>query len=245
MKYYIAIDDTDNLESIGTGEIAENLSKKLESLNFGKATPVSRHQLYFHDAIAYTSHNSSMCFELLDSSKSLKELIKICSDYLEKNCAVGSDPGLCIVEEDINEKNKIIKFGKRAKVEILNKEESYQLAENLNIHLSEHGGDGSGIIGALAGVGLRMDGNDGRYKGKIKISKNQDNMLVKDILQNPKIQEVRDEKGYLLGGDEEVFITERVKTVRLNNKSVLLVEKVIINEREYWKNIEKKYLKRY
>jgi hypothetical protein len=70
-------------------------------------------------------------------------------------------------------------------------------------------------------------------------------MLVKDILQNSKIQEVRDEEGYILGDYEEVFITERVKTVRLNNKSVLLVEKIFINEVEYWKNIDKKYLKRY
>src|SRR6056297_653786 len=245
MKYYIGIDDTDNLESIGTGEIAENLSKELENLNFGEPTPVSRHQLYFHDAIAYTSHNSSMCFELMDCSKNIDDLISICSQYLELNCAEGSDPGLCIVKEDLYDKNKIIAFGKRAKVEIITKEETYILAERLHIHLSEHGGDGIGVIGALAGVGLRIDGNVGRYKGKIKISKNQDNMLVRDILQNPKIQEVRDENGYLLGDNEEVFITERVKTVRLNNKSVLLVEKVIINDKEYWKNIDKKYLKRY
>ena len=46
--------------------------------------------------------------------------------------------------------------------------DAYLLAEQFpELSLSEHGGTGDGVIGALAGVGLRLSGSDGRIKGKI------------------------------------------------------------------------------
>lgn len=70
MNYVICIDDTDNLESKGTGSIAEELKGILED-EFGARTSfVSRHQLLLHQNIAYTSHNSSMAFRCeLEESK--------------------------------------------------------------------------------------------------------------------------------------------------------------------------------
>ncbi|SHI35040.1 hypothetical protein SAMN02745751_00097 [Dethiosulfatibacter aminovorans DSM 17477] len=243
--YYIAIDDTDNLTSIGTGEVAENLGNLLNKFGFGTPTPVTRHQLFFNDAIAYTSHNSAMCFELKGCEKDQKELICICSSYLKDNCAKGSDPGLCIVEKNFSDRDELINFGRDAKCRVLTKEDAYSLAQKKNIHLSEHGGLGIGIIGALAGVGLRMSGNDGRYKGQFKVAVNQDNMLVKDLLSHERIDSIQDKNGYALGENEEVFVTEKVKTVRLRNQSVLLVEKVNNEKGFVWKNIDKKSLKEY
>lgn len=245
MDYYIAIDDTDNLTSIGTGEVAENLGNLLNKFGFGTPTPVTRHQLFFNDAIAYTSHNSAMCFELEGCGKDQKELINICSSYLKNNCAEGSDPGLCIVEKDFTDRDELISFGNAAKCKVLTKEDAYGLAQKKNIHLSEHGGLGIGVIGALAGIGLRMSGSDGRYKGQIRVAKNQDNMLVRDILVNDRIDIIQDKNGYTLAADEEIFVTERVKTVRLRGQSVLLVEKVEHDNGYVWKNIDKKMLKKY
>ena len=62
-KILICIDDTDDLESIGTGELLENMCRELEREGFGTGGFVTRHQLYICDEIAYTSHNSSMCCE--------------------------------------------------------------------------------------------------------------------------------------------------------------------------------------
>jgi hypothetical protein len=245
MDYFISIDDTDNLTSIGTGEVAENLGTLLSKFGFGIPTPVTRHQLFFNDAIAYTSHNSAMCFELKGCDKDHKELVCICSSYLKNNCADGSDPGLCIVEKTFGDREELICFGQDAKCKVLTKDQAYTLAKRKNIHLSEHGGLGIGVIGALAGVGLRMNGNDGRYKGQIRISKNQDNMLVKDLIVNDRIDSIQDKNGYILSESEEVFVTERVKTVRLNGQSVLLVEKENHKMGTVWKNITKDKLKEY
>ena len=61
-----------------------------------------------------------------------------------------------------------IDFGYRAKQVVLTKSNAYKLAKKLDIHLSEHGGSGQGVIGALAGVALRLTANDGRFWRKIK-----------------------------------------------------------------------------
>lgn len=58
MQMLVSIDDTDNLESRGTGEIASLLAKLLEEREWGKAQVITRHQLLVHPDIPYTSHNS-------------------------------------------------------------------------------------------------------------------------------------------------------------------------------------------
>lgn len=246
MNYYICIDDTDTLTSIGTGEIAENMALSLEKMNYGRTNKITRHQLLFHPDIPYTSHNSSMCFELLDSETELENIIGFCSQYLESNSAEGSDPGLCIVNANsLHDKSTLIDFGYRAKKEILTKELAYSVAQKLEIHLSEHGGTGQGIIGALAGTGLRMEGNDGRYKGKVFFGENCDNMIVRDILSHPAIDKVMSIDGYELKEDEVVFIADRIKTIRKNSNSVLLVEKLYKVDDWYWKDLGKEQLKKY
>ena len=61
MNIFICIDDTDNLESIGTGEVLEELMAALDAQQLAQCSFVTRHQLFIHPDIAYTSHNSSMC----------------------------------------------------------------------------------------------------------------------------------------------------------------------------------------
>ena len=166
-KILISIDDTDDLESIGTGELLENMCRELEREGFGTGGFVTRHQLYICDEIAYTSHNSSMCCEF-ECSKNLDDLLVYAKRFLEENSAEGSDPGLCVILCGI-EMPDVTEFGKMAQQRVLTKKEAYDTASKYPgaVFLSEHGGTGDGIIGALAGAGLRLTGNDGRVKGKI------------------------------------------------------------------------------
>lgn len=173
MKILLCIDDTDNLESIGTGKLLENLGNHLKEMNLAIPGFISRHQLHIHESIAYTSHNSSMCCQCEVLEGKLKEVEAVAKKYLEEHAAEGSDPGLCIVQLDSmgpQVQQELIAFGLRAKSEVLQKSDAYQLARAFSgiIHLSEHGGTGDGIIGALAGCGLRLSGHDGRLKGKCK-----------------------------------------------------------------------------
>lgn len=63
-------------------------------------------------------------------------------------------------------------FGRRAQEVVCTKDEAYELARSIPwVHLSEHGGTGQGVIGALAGVGLRLSGDDGRFRGKWNLAR--------------------------------------------------------------------------
>jgi hypothetical protein len=72
----------------------------------------------------------------------------------------GSDPGLCLA---LKAPAVVTEFGYRAKTTLVTKAEARALADAHNLILRDLGGDGSGIIGALAAVGLAATGDDGRF----------------------------------------------------------------------------------
>jgi tRNA(Ile2) C34 agmatinyltransferase TiaS len=248
LKILIAIDDTDNLETPGTGHLASALSVLLEENGLGKGSPVTRHQLYVHPDIPYTSHNSSMCFEAQISGENFEHITAFCQDFLIRESAPGSDPGLCIVDIDaLDKKDVLIEYGIRAKNTILNKKIAYDLASSLNIHLSEHGGTGDGIIGALAGTGLRLSGNDGRLKGHFPVGDINDTLTVKELLDRTKADMVKTEEGHILLDDDIVRIGKKVKAVYLDHRAVVLVFPVEDNGNDckLWETCTKEQLKKY
>ena len=61
----ICMDDTDSLDSPGTGEVLEELLARLAEEGLGRGSFITRHQLLVHPDIPYTSHNSSMCSQVV------------------------------------------------------------------------------------------------------------------------------------------------------------------------------------
>jgi hypothetical protein len=224
MKIFVAIDDTDNIESRGTGVLAEILSNILVQKGWGTSSAVTRHQMLIHPDIPYTSHNSSMCFTAEIKKDILDKFIMFAQDFIERESESGSDPGLCIaVGSKVRSSDKLIDFGKSAKQRVLKKKDAYDLARLVNVHLSEHGGTGLGIIGSLAGVGLRMTGNDGRFKGHFVIKPAGTHISVKEIKKYTHVDIVQSLDGKILKDDEMVTLGEKVKAVLLRNMSTMLV----------------------
>ncbi len=224
MKIYVCIDDTDNIDSRGTGELASMLVEDVESFHWGACSYITRHQLLVHPDVPYTSHNSSMCFSAEIAEENLGALIAHASAFLERESAEGSDPGLCVaVAGRLDSPLSIIEFGRKAKQSVLTQEEAYELAARLGVHLSPHGGTGHGIIGALAGVGLRMSGNGGRMKGGLRLGSENSVVKVSDICAHPHVDSVKSLDGDALPADELVIIGDKVKTVLREDESVLLV----------------------
>ncbi|HEY2422437.1 MAG TPA: hypothetical protein VGI04_13585 [Neobacillus sp.] len=248
MKIFLCIDDTDNIDSKGTGAIAGEIATLIESNGWGKCQSITRHQLLVHPDVPYTSHNSSMCFTADLNEDYLEATIAGAIKVLETESAAGSDPGLCVfVPERLSQHQhqQMIDFGKRAKLEVLTKQEAYQLAETLSIHLSEHGGTGQGVIGALAGVGLRLTGSDGRFKGNHKMNSSKKTITVKEILEDTTIDVVRTQAGLLLDDEEQVTIGDKLKSVLLNHKKALLVESVEVDGNMMWQPCAGGTLKQY
>lgn len=245
MEILICIDDTDNLESKGTGHLAEILKRDIEKLYGGKTSRITRHQLFVSPEIPYTSHNSAMCFKADMDIKYINELISYAGKFLREKSAEGSDPGLCVaVTDHVRDKEKLIKFGIDATKIVLTKKEALLLAEELKIHLSEHGGTGGGIIGALSGVGLRLFGNNGRFKGWLAVKDTDRRITVERLLRDYDIDEVRDISGGVPGPSDTVILDERIKTVLLGGLSVLPVKK-IDGDTPHWINLSKDEIRKY
>lgn len=224
MKIYVGIDDTDNIEQGATGKSANQLMRIIEEQSWGKCRWLTRHQLLLHPDIAYTSHNSSMCFTADIEAVYLNSLIEEAGKFLERDSAPGADPGLCVVTaEQLQGAEELIAYGYETKKRIVTKEEAYGLAKKLRIHLSEHGGTGLGVIGALAGVGLRLTNNDGRFQGRLKIKKPGATISVAEIKSSSPVDRVQSVDGYVLQEDEEVRLGEKLKTVLLDGMRNLLV----------------------
>jgi hypothetical protein len=245
---YLSIDDTDNLDSPGSGHLAELMANKLQQHGLtSQCLNITRHQLLVHKSIPYTSHNSSMCFPAVINEDNLLNIIQFAQDFLKNASAPGSDPGLCIaVESETLDRQALIDFGLEAKRAVLTKQDAYLLAERTGIHLSEHGGTGDGIVGALAGIGLRLNGNDGRFRGWLNFGKAGDTISSKNLCSHSAVDAVVDGEGIILSEDSWITLAEdKVKTVCLNHRQVIPVTRTDHANGSSWTTLTKAEVKRF
>jgi hypothetical protein len=161
MVLYIALDDTDTLDSIGTGRLAREIAGEL-----AKEYPVyavTRHQLYVHPDIPYTSHNSCAVIHLHENGSDIRSrLTTRVGSLMKERFVEGSDPGLAIARtSDITPATFL--FGFDAKQRVVTQDQARTIARNARIPLIGLGGTEGGVIGALAGVALAASGSDGRF----------------------------------------------------------------------------------
>lgn len=249
MKILVCIDDTDNLESIGTGELSQIMVDIIKERGWGTCSTISRHQLFVHDDIPYTSHNSSMCFSINFNGK-LDELIDFGAGFLETRSAPGSDPGFCVANLDNGiDREQLMDFGLRAKKEVLSKQGAYDLAKKTGVHLSEHGGTGDGVVGALAGIGLRLSGSDGRFRGWGHFGAVGTLTTVKELCSKNHADAVFTVDGNILELDTKVMLgAGKVKNMMVNNKSVVMVAPTASkepSEHVLWRTLNKEEIKQY
>jgi len=156
---WIGLDDTDNLQSRGTGRLAREIAATLAAEY--PVLGVTRHQLLVDPRVPYTSHNSSAAIALdVDGDLNLPALFERLCKMILADFQPGSDPGLCLAAQA---PEAITEFGRRAQRELVHQAEARRLAQEQNLLLAGLGGTQDGVIGALAAVGLAACGEDGRY----------------------------------------------------------------------------------
>jgi hypothetical protein len=131
----------------------------------GRHLGITRHQLLLDPAVPYTSHNSSACIVLEidgDPDGVVAGLTEVGELYLPEIASPGADVGFCVAEES-KLGTGVILWGRRAKVEVLQKDEAEAIAHASGIYLRGLTGEEVGVVGALAAVGLRRGGDDGRF----------------------------------------------------------------------------------
>jgi tRNA(Ile2) C34 agmatinyltransferase TiaS len=156
---FIGLDDTDNLESRGTGHLAREIAAALATDY--PVLGVTRHQLLVDSRVPCTRNNSCAAIALdVDGDVDPATLLARVRTLMLADFQPGSDPGLCIarlVPAAVSE------FGQRAQRELVSQNDARVLAAEHGLLLQGLGGDEDGVIGALAAVGLAATGEDGRY----------------------------------------------------------------------------------
>lgn len=217
MIIYIGIDDTDNLESRGTGRlsraIADDLACDYEIMG------VVRHQLLVDPRVPYTSHNSCAVI-MIDgpADANLSELFERVKALMMADFVQGSDPGLCVtayVPETVTV------FGRKAQREFVTQVEARALAAAHGILLEGLGGTQDGVIGSLAGVGLSAEGNDGRYLQVGSIRQLTGLHTVETIL-NAGVTAIQTVDGQPVM--EGLIMSDKIRPARRNGKPIALVQ---------------------
>ncbi|MEA2034014.1 MAG: ABC transporter substrate-binding protein [Euryarchaeota archaeon] len=161
MKIFLAMDDADNLNSRGTGKLAR--ATAAEIMKEFHVEGITRHQLFVHEDIPFTSHNSCAVIHIEARERDDKDwLFETARECMLNDFVEGSDPGIAIACAD-EILPPLIAFGRDAQNIVLNQEKARGLAANLGIRLEGLGGTEDGVIGTMAGLGLAKGGNDGRY----------------------------------------------------------------------------------
>lgn len=244
-RYFVAIDDTDNLDSRGTGARARQLCRELLDEGLVHAVDgITRHQLLVSPEIPYTSHNSSACLSL-DLAGAVEDLIEHCRAFLLRESADGSDAGLCVAPAEVIDA-EIRRFGQRAKTEVLTQAEARVLAADRGLHLEGLTGTQGGVIGALAAAGLRAAGEDGRFlwvRGLREITGTR--QRAGDLLAATGVDTLRRYGGQDIDDmDAEIDLGVWARPVLLGGRAVLLVEEAK-DEVSDWRVVPKAVIKRY
>ncbi|HEX9314457.1 MAG TPA: hypothetical protein VGA71_03455 [Actinomycetota bacterium] len=227
-RLLVGVDDTDNLESKGTGNLAQRLVEVLREAGLGSASGVTRHQLLVDPRIPYTSHNSSACIAWNGKPGVDADAIAlVAGPFLETASARGSDPGLAIAAaaswSDPRCRHELVDWGRRAKHDVLDRSEAVARAAACAVSLSAHGGDGGGVIGALAALGLHQDGDDGRFLWMPGLRDLAGRVTYDQLRSRAPIDVARDPAGQEPKGDDIIDLGEWVRPVLRESRSVLLL----------------------
>lgn len=222
MRFLVGIDDTDNLESRGTGYRARQLSERIARAG-AESLGITRHQLLVDPRIAYTSHNSSACLAVECPPALEPELASSCRQFLSLESASGSDAGLCIAHRE-RVHDLVMMFGRRAKTEVLSIDEAVALGRAHGLQLVGLTGDGGGVIGALAAVGLRAGGNDGRFLWLPGLRELQGVHTAAGLRVRVPLDRIETEAGDRAGPNDRILVGEWPRPVLREGRVVLLVE---------------------
>ena len=221
-RWYVAIDDTDNEESIGTGHLARMLAEQLECEGLLAATSITRHQLLIHPQIPYTSHNSSACIEGLGEGERSEKLLDAARSFLLHHFHAGANPGLCVCRAD-SVPPELALLGRRAQREVLDLV-AFDAELPRGIGLWSGGDTGQGRIGAVSGVGLRSTGEDGRFIALRGIRGLRGALRAAAILTRSGIASVETEDGAPLAADAVVETRDWVRPSLRRGRPVLVVQ---------------------
>jgi len=232
MKIYVALDDSRQLDGGKAGETASVLTRVIEEKGWGRCSIPSRHRLYPNPATGCKKHNTARSFSADIEAQYLDCFITYACELIKATGTPDSNAGLAVAIPELMENvQELIDYAGRVKEGLVDKAEALAMARKPGLYVLELNGTGQGIIGAVAGVGLRITGNDGQFRGKLQLSKEVDYVAtVREIIDKTYVEQVKNMGFENISDDETVRMGEKVKVVLLDDKYTLMVFPTEIEE---------------
>lgn len=243
MTYLIAIDDTDEADSRGTGYRARQLGRLLRWLGMARIEGITRHQLSRNEAIHPTSQNSAACLRLTLQQENGHRLRQCARTFLRELASLRSEPGLCIASTDfVGEATET--FGQNCKREVVSLEQAVEVARQGGLELDFLWGEGRGRIGALAAIGLSASGEDGRFIWLRGLRRLSGIHRLQELRSRVGIAGARTREGQPAREGDRIRLGAWVRPLLRGGVPVLLVEPASGDDDCEWKLLDKRVVKK-
>lgn len=237
MRFLIGIDDTDNPQTGGTGGLAYDLGRLLEERTGVRLLEVTHHQLWLSPLIPHTGRNTCACLVLDGEIRQQRVLELECRSFLLHYCASGANAGLAIA--DLARVNSAVtEWGSLAKRQSLTRNAAIEIAGRGEVSAAGLTGDGRGVIGALAAVGLRAAGNDGRFLWLPGLCELSGILTLTQLLDRCSFGRVETLRGKTPKFDDRIDLGTWIRPLVRGGRSLLLVEQSPDLKKSEWRVID-------
>lgn len=222
MLFFLGIDDTGQPGKSGSSETALALGLHLQARKLARLVHVSAHALIPPAEIPHSSLNHAYCLTLEGEAQQLREIDMESRVYLMRHSATGANPGFALApRERVIE--RIQNWGKACQMFTMERREALDLARSLGIMAAGFTGSGSGVIGALAAMGLRASGSDGWIFWLSGLPDLKGVMTFSEILQISTFDYVKSLRGRTPDFRDRIQLGERVLPLLYNDRTLLLL----------------------
>lgn len=243
-RLYIGIDDTDNLQSRGTGFHARALCAEINDLKLGRCRFVTRHQLLMSPLVPFTSHNSAACL-IVEQAQDYDAIESLCKNYLLENSAEGADAGLCLLDST-QLSVELIQYGYLCKQRVTTQSNAQKLALQYGLILHGLTGTKDGLIGAMAAACLCGSGTDGRLLWLEGMRDHAENTLsLAELITHTDIKTVQSREGAVMTDPElKIKMGSWPRALWLGGEACLIIEPCEENS-HVWQVANKDFLKQF
>lgn len=233
MRFLIGVDDTDNPMTSSTGLLAQRLGLHLQETGLGTLEAVTRHQLLLSAQIPHTSDNSAICvtFEADSSQRTTLELT--CRSFIMREFSPGADAGFAFASWG-QVTAEVFTWARLAKTRVLQRQDAINIARAAKIGVAGLTGSGMGVIGALAAIGLRFRGEDGRFLWLRDMALLQGTYTAGELIQTTPFDHIETLRGRSPRADDKVLIEGEVRPLLREGRCVLLVEEERLDPTYDW-----------
>ncbi len=242
MRFLIGLDDTDSPRGSSTGELALRLGLSLQSAGLGRLDSVTRHQLFTSPLVAKTTRNSACCITLeADTSKS-KEMEMACRTFLLREYSSGSNAGYAFASW-IQVTFELANWARLVKSQKVTRAEAIAEARASGIAVAGLCGTGDGVIGAVAAIGLRFRGEDGRFLWLPGMDEAVGTLTYSDLMTLVSFDRIENLRGRSPHPTDKIVLSHDFQALLRDGRCVLLVDEVHTDTGYEWRTLPKEKLR--